>query len=170
MSKTATLVNFEGAITFGTIEMLLTRLRNCEEFQEMQKPVKKRLYSVFVESIDNIYKYGAKLPGEERRAGRFPKISVTREEGNYLVKAGNLVMNDDVLELKFKLDKVNQLDNEALKTLFEEVITQESSPSDTGAGLGLITMAMKTQKDIGYNFVPVDRDHSIFEIQLTVNV
>jgi hypothetical protein len=169
MSKSETLVDFEGAITFGTIEMLLNRLRECPSFTELQKPVKKRLYSIFVESIDNIYKYGARLSGKRARSKRSPMIKVTRENDHFLVCAGNLVLNDDIGDLKFKLDRVNQLDNEALKTLYEEVINKESSASDTGAGLGLITMAMRTEQDIAYSFKEVDNEHSFFEIQITLN-
>ena len=71
--------------------------------------------------------------------------------------------------MKFKLDRVNQLDTEALKTLYEDVINKESNLSDTGAGLGLITMAMRTSCDIEYTFTPLDTDYSFFEIQITLN-
>ena len=169
MLKSGTLVDFEGAITFGTIEMLLNKLRDTKEFQEMKKPARKRLYSIFVESIDNIFKYAAKFPEKVHNSGRIPKISVTRKKGSYLVRAGNLVLNDDIEDLKFKLDRVNQLDNEALKSLYEEVINKESDINDTGAGLGLITMAMRTETDIEYSFTSVDSDHSFFEIQVTLN-
>ncbi len=169
MAKTRTLVDFEGAITFGTIEMLLNQLRSTGEFQGMKKPARKRLYSVFVESIDNIYKYGTTVPRDEQGAGRLPRISVISHEEGYLVRAGNLVANDDIGDLKFKLDRVNQLDDEALKTLYEDVINRDSDASDTGAGLGLITMAMRTNSDIDYTFAEVDNNHSFFEIQITLN-
>ncbi|MFH0758261.1 MAG: SiaB family protein kinase [Bacteroidota bacterium] len=169
MSKSTTLVDFEGAITFGTIEMLLNTLRDNQEFQKMNKPSKKRLYGIFVESIDNIFKYGAKLPGKSNNSSRTPKISVIRQKDQYFVRVGNLVLNDDIGDLKFKLDRVNQLDFEALKSLYEEVINKESSASDTGAGLGLITMAMRTDSDIEYSFAPVDADHSFFEMRITLN-
>ena len=169
MSKSGTLVDFEGAITFGTIEMLLNKLRSCGEFQEMQKPVKKRLYSIFVESIDNIFKYAASLPSSKVHSGRLPKISVTRKGKNYVVRAGNLVLNDDIGDLRFKIDRVNQLDKEALKSLYEDVINREAHDSDTGAGLGLITMAMRTDQEIEYYFTEVDSDHSFFEFQITLN-
>ena len=168
MSKSGTLVDFEGAITFGTIEMLLNKLRMTNEFQEMKKPARKRLYSIFVESIDNIFKYGAKFPGKGHHSGKTSRISVTRKKDRYLIRAGNLVLNDDIGDLKFKLDRVNQLDNEALKTLYEEVINKESDINDTGAGLGLITMAMRTDTDIEYSFTAVDSDHSFFEIQISL--
>ena len=37
-----------------------------------------------------------------------------------------MVLNDNIGDLKFKLDRVNQLDNEALKSLYEEMINKES--------------------------------------------
>jgi len=83
MSKSTTLVDFEGAITFGTIEMLLSKLRNCPEFKELNKPDRKRLYGIFVESIDNIFKYAVKLPGEPVEQGPPPKISVQKKMGDF---------------------------------------------------------------------------------------
>ena len=80
-----------------------------------------------------------------------------------------MVLNDDIGDLQFKLDRVNQLDNEALKSLYEEVINKESSLEDTGAGLGLITMAIRTNSDIKYSFTTVDDDYSYFEMQITLN-
>ncbi|MEN8156125.1 MAG: SiaB family protein kinase [Bacteroidota bacterium] len=169
MSKAETLVDFEGTITFGTIEMLLTRLKNTREFQEMKKPARKRLYGIFVEAIDNAFKYTAKLPGKARKAFRPPSISVVRLKEHVVVSAGNLVQNDDIGNLIFKLDRVNQLDKESLKSLYAEVINRESTASDTGAGLGLITMALRTDLDIEYSFSTVNSKYSFFEIKITLN-
>lgn len=166
MSDSITLVDFEGAITFGTIEMLLSKLRNSQEFQELNKPSRKRLYGIFVESIDNIYKYAIKRPG---KAGPPPKISVKKRENQYMVRAGNLVNSDEVGEITFKLERVNQLDVEALKSLYEEVINKEPRSTDTGAGLGLITMALRTPYDIEFGFEVVDVNHSFFEYEITLN-
>ena len=166
MSNSTTLVDFEGAITFGTIEMLLSRLRNTKEFNDLNKPARKRLYGIFVESIDNIYKYAVKIPNGQ---GPPPKVKVIKKDDLYFVTAGNLVRNDDVDDLAFKLDRVNQLDLEALKSLYEEVINKESRTSDTGAGLGLITMALRTDSDIKYHFSQVDDDYTFFEYEITLN-
>jgi len=166
MSKSTTLVVYEGAITFGTIEMLLSKLRNSTEFQELNKPARKRLYGIFVESIDNIFKYAVKIPGEPVDPGLPPKISVLIKDGRFLVRAGNMVRTDDTGDLAFKLERVNQLDEEALKSLYEEVINKELRSDDTGAGLGLITMALRTDADILFSFSAVDNDHSFFEYEI----
>ncbi len=166
MTDSITLVNFEGAITFGTIEMLLSKLRNSPEFQKLEKPGRKRLYGIFVESIDNIYKYAVKIPGKQ---GPPPRISVKKRGDRYVVRAGNLVHNDDIGHLTFQLERVNQMDMEALKSLYEEVINKEPHVSDTGAGLGLITMAIRTDTAIEFSFEVVDLNHSFFEYEITLN-
>lgn len=169
MPKTETLVDFKGAISFETIELLLNELRSAKEFQEMMKPARKRLYGTFVESIDNIFKYSAGHSVASKSVRRVPKISVKKKNKVYVVTSGNLVENDDIGDLRFQLDRVNQLDNEALKSLYEDIINRESNDEDKGAGLGLITMALKTDHDIGYSFKAVDTEYSFFEMQITIN-
>lgn len=168
MAKPGILVEFEGVLSFGTIEMLLSKLRAAKDFQEMKKPTKKRLYSIFVESIDNVFKYAARFPGKGLTSGRVPRVMVFRKNGDFVVKVGNLVLNEDIGNLRFKLDRVNQLDKESLKSLYEEVINRESTISETGAGLGLITMALRTEEDIKYDFFTVDSEFSFFEMQIII--
>lgn len=169
MSKTETLIEYKGAISYETMEMLLQQLRSTKEFQEMKKPARKRLYSTFVESIDNIFKYAASHKPDNKRAKKEPIVSVKKRGDHFSVISGNLVMNDDIEDLRFKLDRVNQLDNEALKSLYEDVINLETGEDDKGAGLGLITMALRTEDDIGYSFTSLDGDHSFFKMQIIIN-
>ena len=78
-------------------------------------------------------------------------------------------MDELVDPLKLKLDKVNELNTEELKKLYEEVINKEAGDTDTGAGLGLITMALRTDVDIEYSFVPVDTGYSFFTMKIDIN-
>ena len=130
---------------------------------------KKRLYGTVVESIDNIYKYGAGDLAALKNKKKMPLLVVERKGKDFTVTVGNLVMSENIEDLRFKLDRVNQLDMEALKSLYEDVINQEAGEADRGAGLGLITMALRTEKDIEYSFVPVDHEFSFFKMQITIN-
>ena len=122
-----------------------------------------------VESMDNIFKYAASSSDLESQVKKPSLLSVSKEGDEFVVTAGNMIMSEDVEDLRFKLDRVNQLDDESLKMLYEEIINQETRLNDKGAGLGLITMALRTEKDIQYNFTAVDLDHSFFEMQITIN-
>ena len=169
MPATRTIIDFKGPISYKTIERLLDELRSASEFQEMKKPTRKRVYSAFVESIDNIYKYGAGIVTGKKKMKRSSRISVKKRDHQYLICAGNLVQNENVEEFRFKLERVRKLDRENLKTLYEDIINREPGEEDKGAGLGLVTMALKTEQKIKYSFTPVDREHSFFEMQITIN-
>ena len=52
--------------------------------------------------------------------------------------------------------------------LYEEVINKDASEEDSGAGLGLITMAMRTDEDIRYEFEAVGSLHSYFVMHITI--
>ena len=99
MSKTETLIEYMGSISYDTMEMLLQQLRSTKEFQQMKKPARKRLYSTFVESIDNIFKYAASHTSDNQSTKKAPIVSVKKQGEHFAVISGNLVMNDDVEDL-----------------------------------------------------------------------
>lgn len=169
MAESISMISYTGPITTDTIEDLLNQLRVDVEFQLMAKPARKRLYSTFVETLDNIKKYAASASLPELIARRVPVVTVDKHGAEYLITGGNLMLNEDIGELRFKLERVNQLDKESLKSLYEEIINREPGLYDTGAGLGLITIAMKTQHEIRYQFEPVDQDHSYFQMEVIIN-
>lgn len=169
MSKTSAMIDYVGSISFDTMEELLNQLRTTKEFKEMKKPSRKRLYSTVVESIDNIFKYAApNAPGILIEKG-VPLICVEKLGDQFAVTSGNMVLNDEIGDLTFKLERVNQLDHEALKSLYEDVINQEAGVDDKGAGLGLITMALRTEDEIKYSFSALDEHHSFFKMQIIIN-
>lgn len=169
MSKEEVIIDFRGPISFETMEKLLNELKCAPAFNELRKPVRKRLYGTVVESIDNIYKYAAFNQVDSQGNSRTPLLVVKKQDDIFTVSVGNLVMSDLVDGLKSKLDKVNELDSEELKKLYEEVINKESEEADTGAGLGLITMALRTEVDIEYSFEPVDAGYSFFTMKIDIN-
>jgi predicted DNA-binding protein (UPF0278 family) len=169
MSKEEVIIDFRGPISFETMEELLNQLKTSPAFNELRKPVRKRLYGTVVESIDNIYKYAASNPVDSRGTSRAPLLLVKKKDDVFTISVGNLVLNSLIDSLRSKLDRINQLDNDALKALYEEVINKETGQEDTGAGLGLITMALRTEVDIEYCFEPVDAGYSFFTMKIDIN-
>jgi len=169
MKDSRVIIDYEGFISFETMEMILNRLRASQAFSKLRKPVRKRLYGTVVESMDNIYKYAVPNRNDQKKPQRLPTLKVSQENRNFVVTAGNMIKSESVEALRFKLDRVNQLDTEALKSLYEDVINRESSEEDNGAGLGLITMALRTEQDIRYSFVSLDDKYSYFKMSVVIN-
>jgi hypothetical protein len=168
MENKEAIIDFEGSISFETMEKLLNQLKSAWQFNALRKPVRKRVYGTLVESIDNIFKYAIPYQGRGSALHRPPQIRVKKQKGRFIVSAGNLIRNDQIEDLSYKLDRINAMDDDELKSLYEEVINRETSDNDRGAGLGLITMAMRTDENILYDFEPAGPVHSYFTMHITI--
>ncbi len=170
MSKEEVIIDFRGPISFETMEGLLNELKSAPMFSELRKPVRKRLYGTVCESIDNIYKYAASNLVDSQGTSRAPLLTVKKLDNIFTISVGNLVLNELVDNLRNQLERINQLDNDALRTLYEDVINREAGEATTGAGLGLITMALRTEVDIEFSFEPVDTGYSFFTMKIDINI
>jgi len=168
MENRNAIIDFEGTISFETMEKLLNQLKSASQFNALRKPVRKRVYGTVVESIDNIFKYATPFKNKVTVLDRPPQILVKEQDGKFIVSAGNLIRNTQVEDLKYKLNRINMLDDAALKSLYEEVINKEAKEEDRGAGLGLITMAMRTDEHIRYQFDPAGPGHTYFTMHITI--
>ena len=168
MEQKEAIINFEGSISFETMEQLLNQLKAARQFDALRKPVKKRVYGTVVETIDNIFKYATPFKGKDLLLRRPPKIQVRKINGKFIVSAGNLIKKDQIDGLKYKLNRVNGMNDHELKMLYEEVINKDSTEEDSGAGLGLITMAMRTDEEIRYQFDPAGPTHAYFTMHITI--
>jgi hypothetical protein len=168
MEKMEAIIKFEGSISFETMEQLLNQLKLASQFNALRKAVRKRVYGTVVESIDNIFKYATPFKGKDLASRRPPRIEVKQVNGKFVVSAGNLIRNDQINGLREKLNRVNGMDDLALKKHYEEVINIEATDEDSGAGLGLITMAMRADEDIRFQFDPAGPGHSYFTLHITI--
>ncbi|NOR34708.1 MAG: hypothetical protein GQ579_08520, partial [Bacteroidales bacterium] len=96
MENKEAIIDFEGSISFETMERLLNQLKSAWQFNALRKPVRKRVYGTVVESIDNIFKYATHYKGKNRELQRHPQIRVKEQEGKFVVSAGNLILKDQV--------------------------------------------------------------------------
>ncbi len=168
MENRNAIIDFEGTISFETMEKLLNQLKSASQFNALRKPVRKRVYGTVVESIDNIFKYASPFKNKIPVLDRPPQILVKEQDGKFIVSAGNLITNTQVEDLKYKLNRINKMDDAALKSLYEEVINKETKEEDRGAGLGLITMAMRTDERIRFQFEPAGPGHTYFTMHITI--
>jgi len=167
MSESEILLEYHGQIDLKVIEILLKKLRKSKEFASLNKTTHKRVYSIVVECLENI----CKNPVISSAAGprMNSRISVTMRNDKIYIVSGNGVTEDAKESLAKKIDNVNSLDETALKDLFEHKINSDSIKGDNGAGLGFISMALKSGNKISYSFEPLANGFLFFEIKISLN-
>jgi len=164
MPKNQTILNYKGPIEFKTTEILLQKVKNDLEGHNIKKVLKKRVYNIMVECIENILRHNASDPDTKIH----PYILLEKGAEEYLITAGNLITNDDVGLLKEKLNIVSNLNKEGLLKMYDNQINKEDVIIEDGAGLGIITIALKSNSKINYNFTTVNEQYSVFELQISV--
>ncbi len=163
---------YEGKITHQITKAFTALTEFNLEKQEESDKVKRRVFHVMVESLQNISKH-ASPSGEirEKEKGRGIFV-VTRGNEFYTIITGNLTSNESTKELTDILEKVNSLNKEELKELYKKQIKNGSKLSDRGgAGLGFIDIARKTGNPINYNIIPMkDNINSFFILGVKINI
>jgi hypothetical protein len=164
MTENQTILNYKGPIEFKTTELLLQKVKNDLESHNIKKVLKKRVYNIMVECIENILRHKAADPNTDIH----PYIVLEKGEGEYFITSGNLIINEEVDLLKEKLNIVSRQNKKGLLKMYDNQINKEDIIEKDGAGLGIITIAIKSDSKINYTFTPVNEQFSVFELQVSV--
>lgn len=160
------ILSFKGDFNQDLVNAILLLAERNPGVQGGATLVRARVFSVMVECMQNIRKYGAvNDSGSEQKPGI---VLVCRDKKGYSVKTGNLVLNEEVDELKARLEKITPLNKEELKVLHKEVLAKTQLSEKSGAGLGLISILRKTDECL-FKFKPLNDRVTFFSLDLHIN-
>jgi hypothetical protein len=133
---------------------------------DVKSNLRKRVFSILVEIIENVAKYS---PGAEPEEKFGMPIAMIRIEGKtYLLTTGNLIPNSEVAGLKEKLDTVNKYDKKGLKDLYMKSLSDQTQGENSTGNLGLIDMARKSGHKLQYEFEKMNDLYSYFILTIKV--
>jgi hypothetical protein len=167
MAGTGIFLDHTGLVDYQKINDILEALKGSPEYRSLNKTTGKRLYCVLNECLENIAKHSAKKTSFDIK---FQPFIFSRDQNNKIgVKTGNPVFKNQTDKLKKDLDRINQMNDENLVSLYDNIINKEIVPGANGAGLGFIIMKLKSGNSIDYSFTPIDKDFSFFETNILIN-
>jgi Family of unknown function (DUF6272) len=131
-------------------------LRHRMEESGATGPVKRKLFSTFVEMAQNIVHYAAMPPGGEAVQGKEGTVAVGRSAGDYWVICVNRVDTAHIARLSEKLEAVRCMSLEDIRKTYREQLhnTQHVNTDaiSKGAGLGWLTIARDAKQPLEYSF------------------
>ena len=87
------------------------------------------------------------------------------------VTVANLVTNTGIEKLRADIDKINSFDNSAdLKQYYLDHLENNELSDKGGAGLGFITIGMKSGNKLGPSFEQINDARSLFMLVITINL
>lgn len=165
MSEENTLIAFTGHFDHLLTTLLLLNIKNKLSSLEAATGIDRKVYSVLVESIENVSKHSS-------NTNQSPNIAIlilSKSEDKYTIVTGNHILNEEIPALKEKLEKVSKHSQAELKQLYREQILSKRT-DDNNAGLGIIDIAIKSGNMIQFEFKPLTEQTSFYLLQTEINI
>ncbi len=130
------------------------------ETEEHSSKIKKRVYAIMVEGLQNITRH-QELSSEERPE-HISIFVIQKIKDKYYITTGNIVENTNIEKIEKLITKINSLDKKELKQYYKDVLEEGTLSEKGGAGLGLIDMARKSGNKLSYYFKEIENGLSYF--------
>lgn len=165
-----TLIDYRGVIQYETIGELIHRLKHKVHALGIQTGTYKRVLLVMIETLENIMKHSDNQHFTGVNDQEYsPTLTIIKNENHYLVSSSNLVKRQNIQSLKDRLDHLNSLDQQGLKLLYKETITDGVFTETGGASLGLVEMAKISGKTIKYEFFTINEVYARYTQQILID-
>lgn len=163
--------SFSGYVSEGILFSLGEALREKMALEDADGPTVRRVFSVFVEQMQNIIRYSAeKVVGNAGRSIELSAgmVTIGMEDKTFFIVCGNTVRNEDVPKLRDRLDYLKGLDKDAIKTYYREQLRETPDEGSRGATIGLIEIARRASAPIEYDFAPIDDGKTFFCLKVRI--
>jgi hypothetical protein len=165
------LLSYQGIITSEVINTILEQVENKLNNIDEDNKLRKRLYNVLVEALQNLYHHVEDLPDGvyEDLKNKFGSIIINKIEHGYKISSGNFISSNRIKMVKDKLDKINSLTQDELKDMYKFILNHQKLTAKGGGGLGLVDIARKTGHKFDYSFHNVNNEYYFFNLDIIVS-
>ena len=166
------LMAFKGSISSELISNVLEVVESkMDEYRESSK-IRKKVYNVLVESLQNLYHHIEVLPEPMLKEfdDKFGILVVSRQDDRYKISTGNFIGQDKVDVLRNKIDKINSMSRDELKDMYKFILNHQRLSEKGGGGLGLVDIARKTGNQLDYTFEKFDDAYYFFNLDVFIDL
>jgi hypothetical protein len=162
---------YKGNVDSDVINHVLDTVEDKMAQVNEQPKLRKKVYNVLVESLQNLYHHVDKVPPdfEDQTAERFGFLVVKKVEHGYRIITGNFVQAENIEKLEEKIKRINRSSHEEIKELYKFILNHQRISAKGGGGLGLVDIARKTGNKLEYSFNEYNDKHAFFYLDILVN-
>jgi len=161
---------YKGNIDSDLINRVLDTVEEKLAAGNEQSKLRKKVYNVLVESLQNLYHHVDKVPDdfEDQTSEKYGILAINKVDGGYKIITGNFIRSDNVDKLEEKIKRINRASHEEITELYKFILNHQRISSKGGGGLGLVDIARKTGNKLEYTFKEYDKKCSFFYLNILV--
>ena len=162
---------YKGNIDSDIINHILDTVEDKMVEINEQSKLRKKVYNVLVESLQNLYHHVDRVPDdfEDQTSEKFGMLVVEKVKSGYRIITGNFILEENIEKLEEKIKRINRSSHEEIKELYKFILNHQRISAKGGGGLGLVDIARKTGNKLDYAFYSYNDKISFFYINILVN-
>jgi hypothetical protein len=162
---------YKGNVDSDVINHVLDTVEDKMVEVNEQSKLRKKIYNVLVESLQNLYHHVDRVPEdfEDQTSEKFGLLVVKKVDSGYKIITGNFVQTENVEKLEEKIKRINRSSHEELKELYKFILNHQRISAKGGGGLGLVDIARKTGNKLEYTFKEYNDKYSFFYLNILVS-
>jgi hypothetical protein len=160
---------YHGTITSDGINGVLEAVEAKLDGMGVDPKVKKKVYNVLVEGLQNLYHHIDDVPEDPKFAHKFGVVVVRKTLDAIKISLGNFINIKKSSYLRDKIDKINSLSEDELKDMYKFILNHQKLSVKGGGGLGLLDMARKSGNKLTYEFYDYSADYQFFNLDVAIN-
>ena len=129
------------------------------------KSLIKKIFTIVVESLQNIRIHGT----DDSEGVKASFIVIGKETSEYQIWVGNLAANTIVGDIKTSISKIKDLKPEAIREIYLNSLSYGKLTEKGGGGLGLITIALKSDNKLRFKFEKINDNLTLFNLNVRVS-
>ena len=165
------ILEYAGSISSDVISNTLAEFESKISTSEDLKRVRKKVYNVLVECLQNLYHHVDEPPEnvELDEKDKYGAVILTRDGTFFRISTGNFIKKDKINSIKDRIDQVNSLSDDEVKILYREILNNSEFSDKGGGGLGILDIVRKTGNKLEYNFFQVDDDYIFYALDVYIS-
>ena len=162
--------SFSGPISQSLLEGIGQTLKQKMSLEETSTNVVHKVFSIFVELMQNIINYSAQriTAQEADEELSYGVLIVGKENDHFYIISGNYIQENQKDPLQEKLAKIKSMDRDELKQFYKQQRRLQSDDASKGAGLGFIEMARKATYPIEYEIDSIENGYRFFVVKTII--
>jgi hypothetical protein len=170
MESNKVVLSFKGDVTSELMSSILQIIEQRMDDMNEAPKLRKKVYNVLVECLQNLYHHIDEVPSESSKTGmdKSAIFMISLNKNGYSITTGNYILTSRKESFRERLERINSLEREELKDLYKEILNSDGRSDKGGGGLGMIDIARKTGKKLNYDFAPLNDEYSFFSLNINV--
>jgi len=165
------LLAFKGDITPEILSNTLNIVESKLECINVKAAVKKRVYHLLVESLQNLYHHSDTPTDIEgiNENEKFGCFILSLLDDKFRISTANLIQKKQKEYLEERISKINSLSKDQLRDLYKTTLNNDTFSDKGGGGLGLMDIARKTGNKLDYKFSAINDNCYFYRLNININ-